>query len=100
MDITTVLTSVGIMGIISFLGFMIALKNKVTDDSKQLLIAMIMNVAVPSIILNGIFNTNIALHRFSATRIFETGEKHTYTIRELFNSHEAVHYSNDYGDDS
>lgn len=58
-DMSTLLSSFGIMTIIILLGFIIARKYKVTAESKQLLIIIIIHIAVPSIILNGIFNTDM-----------------------------------------
>ncbi|MDQ0221151.1 hypothetical protein ELQ35_10695 [Peribacillus cavernae] len=59
MQITTVLSSVTIMAIIILFGTIIALTGKVTDESKQLLVMIIINVAVPAVILNGVFTTDI-----------------------------------------
>lgn len=59
MDIGIVFLSIGLMGIIILLGVLIAIKNKVTLEAKQILMAIIINIAVPSIILNGVFNTVI-----------------------------------------
>jgi predicted permease len=58
-EITTVLSSVIKMAIIILFGMNISKTCKMTDESKQLLVTIIINVAVPSIILNGIFNIDI-----------------------------------------
>lgn len=59
MEITTVLSAVSMMAIIILFGVIIGRTFSVTDDSKQLLVIIIINVAVPSIILNGIFHIEI-----------------------------------------
>jgi malate permease and related proteins len=59
MEITIILSSVTIMAIIILIGMLIAGNYKITDESKQLLVTIIMNISVPSIILNGVFNTHI-----------------------------------------
>jgi malate permease and related proteins len=55
-EIATVLSSISMMGIIIIFGFLIGKTFPVTEGSKQLLVIIIINIAVPSIILNGIFN--------------------------------------------
>ncbi|CAH0343863.1 AEC family transporter [Bacillus sp. CECT 9360] len=60
MEIKIVLSSISIMAIIILIGIIIARNYIITDQAKQLLVIIIINVAVPSIILNGIFNTNIS----------------------------------------
>ncbi len=59
MDITSVFSSIGMMGIIVCFGVLIGMKLKITNDAKQLLVTIIVNVALPAIILNGVFNTEI-----------------------------------------
>ncbi|WP_416147244.1 AEC family transporter [Salipaludibacillus sp. HK11] len=59
MDVTLVATSVAVMGIIIALGFFFAYKVSITAEVKRTLILIILNIAVPSIILNGIFNTDV-----------------------------------------
>lgn len=56
MEITTVLSSVGIMAIIIVIGTVIGKVYLVTDESKKLLVLIIINIALPSIILNGVFS--------------------------------------------
>lgn len=59
MEITTVLSSVSMMAIIILFGMIIGRTFPVTNESKQLLVIIIINIAVPSIILNGIFNVEM-----------------------------------------
>ncbi|NEU30889.1 auxin efflux carrier [bacterium LRH843] len=59
MDITSVFTSIGMMGIVVCFGVLIGRKLEITQEAKQLLMMIIVNVAVPAIILNGVFNTDI-----------------------------------------
>ncbi|MDW0117482.1 AEC family transporter [Sporosarcina thermotolerans] len=56
MEVTTVLSSVGMMAIIVGIGAIIGKVTRVTVESKQLLVIIILNIALPSIILNGIFS--------------------------------------------
>lgn len=58
-DISSVFISISMMGIIVFFGMLIGRKVKVTNEAKQLLVVIIVNVALPAIIFNGIFNTEI-----------------------------------------
>ncbi len=48
-----------IMAVISVIGYIIAKTNEITDESKQLLISIMLNVAIPCIILDGAFNTTV-----------------------------------------
>ncbi|SIS03509.1 hypothetical protein SAMN05878482_11021 [Peribacillus simplex] len=48
-----------IMAVISVIGYFIAKTNEITGESKQLLISIMMNVAVPCIILDGAFKTKV-----------------------------------------
>ncbi|MCM3713800.1 AEC family transporter [Halalkalibacter oceani] len=59
MDITIILTSISLMAIIILIGVLIGSRLAVTLEAKQLLMTIIVNVAVPAIIFNGIFNTEI-----------------------------------------
>ncbi|WP_236034908.1 AEC family transporter [Alkalihalobacterium elongatum] len=59
MDIYVVATSIMVMGIIIALGATLAFKVTITNEIKHVLILIILNIAVPSIILNGVFNTEV-----------------------------------------
>ncbi|GAB2535414.1 AEC family transporter [Gracilibacillus alcaliphilus] len=59
MSITTVSLTVCMMGIIILLGVIIARRIQITFEAKQLFMSVIINIAVPCIILNGVFNTEI-----------------------------------------
>lgn len=59
MDITSVITSISMMGIIVLLGALVGRRLSITDEAKQLLMMIIINLAVPAIIFNGIFSTEI-----------------------------------------
>ncbi|WP_257348997.1 AEC family transporter [Pseudalkalibacillus decolorationis] len=48
-----------IMAVISLIGYIIAKTNEITDESKQLLISIMLNVAIPCIILDGAFKTKV-----------------------------------------
>ncbi|QIZ06446.1 AEC family transporter [Priestia megaterium] len=48
-----------IMAVISVIGYIIAKTNEITDESKQLLISIMLNVAIPCIILDGAFKTKV-----------------------------------------
>ncbi|MBM7572304.1 putative permease [Aquibacillus albus] len=50
------------MGIMILLGVLTALRVEITSDLKAGLMFIILNIAVPSIILNGVFNTEITSH--------------------------------------
>jgi predicted permease len=54
-----ILTTTCMMGIMISIGALISKKVKITHEVKQLLMMIIINVALPAIILNGIFNTEI-----------------------------------------
>ena len=47
------------MAVISVIGYFIAKTNEITDESKQLLISIMINVAIPCIILDGAFKTKV-----------------------------------------
>lgn len=59
MDIGTVIMAITIMGMIIVFGAVIATKIPITPETKRLIMVVIINIAVPFIILNGVFNTNI-----------------------------------------
>ncbi|WP_100405307.1 AEC family transporter [Bacillus solitudinis] len=59
MSIATIFTSVSMMALIIFFGFLIGRKIDVSLEAKQLLMIIIINVSVPAIILNGIMGTSI-----------------------------------------
>lgn len=59
MDVLTVITSVGSMTVIILFGAILALRTEIGAESKQLLISIIINVAMPFIILNGIFHSDM-----------------------------------------
>ncbi|PYZ95900.1 auxin efflux carrier [Alteribacter lacisalsi] len=59
MDITVVITSISVMGVMIAIGALFAAKVPVTADVKQAMILIVLNIAVPSIVLNGVFNTDV-----------------------------------------
>ncbi|MDE5412538.1 AEC family transporter [Alkalihalobacterium chitinilyticum] len=80
MDIYVVATSIMVMGIIIAIGATLAFKVEITTEIKHVLILIILNIAVPSIILNGVFNTEVTtqlLHQvviiFGLSVIFHLG---------------------------
>lgn len=60
MDAATVTLAIATMGIIILFGAFVAIKVPITKEAKNLLMAIIINLAVPFIILNGVFNTEIS----------------------------------------
>ncbi|UOE62934.1 AEC family transporter [Priestia filamentosa] len=48
-----------IMAVISVIGYIIAKNNEITKESKQLLINIMLNVAIPCLILDGAFKTKV-----------------------------------------
>ncbi|MGO4889751.1 AEC family transporter [Anaerobacillus sp. MEB173] len=48
-----------IMGVICVIGYILAKTNEITDEAKNLLISIMLNVAIPCIILDSAFNTNV-----------------------------------------
>ncbi|UCZ52674.1 AEC family transporter [Bacillus shivajii] len=60
MDVTVVATSIAVMGVIIAIGAFFAHKVPITAEVKQALILIVLNIAVPSIILNGVFNTEVS----------------------------------------
>ncbi|GED12177.1 AEC family transporter [Aneurinibacillus migulanus] len=59
MEIGTVVTSILMMAVMIFIGSLLARRIPFTMERRQLLIAIIINVAMPCIILNGVFQTEI-----------------------------------------
>ncbi|TMW72328.1 AEC family transporter [Alteribacter natronophilus] len=59
MDITVVITSIMVMGVMIGIGAFFASKVPVTAEVKQAMILIVLNIAVPSIVLNGVFNTEV-----------------------------------------
>ncbi|AIG28250.1 AEC family transporter [Brevibacillus laterosporus] len=59
MALAPLFSSVGMMAVIIGIGAMIGRMKPVTADARQLLITIVINVAVPCIILNGIFHTQM-----------------------------------------
>lgn len=59
MDISIVVTTVSMMAVIIAFGILAGLKLQITYEAKRLLMAIIINIAVPAIILNGVLNTDI-----------------------------------------
>lgn len=59
MEITTLLTSVFVMAVIIGIGSLVGYRQPLTADSRKLMIAIIVNVAMPCIILDGVFKTSI-----------------------------------------
>lgn len=59
MDVTVVATSIAVMGFIIAIGAFFAFKVPVTPEVKQVLILIVLNIAVPSVILNGVFSTEV-----------------------------------------
>jgi predicted permease len=58
-EMTTLLTSVFIMAVIVGIGSLLGYRYPLTADSRQLMIALIVNVGMPCIILDGVFQTPI-----------------------------------------
>ncbi|WP_231929054.1 AEC family transporter [Brevibacillus sp. SKDU10] len=59
MTLAPLFSSVGMMAVIIGIGAMIGRMKPVTAEARQLLITIVINVAVPCIILNGIFHTQM-----------------------------------------
>ncbi len=59
MEMSPLLTSIFIMGVIIGIGFLIGKRIPLTDHSRQLMVMIIVNVAMPCIILDGIFSNAI-----------------------------------------
>ncbi|MBB6448398.1 hypothetical protein HNR44_000347 [Geomicrobium halophilum] len=59
MDTATVTLAIATMAVIIILGAGFAFRFPITIEVKQLFMGIIINIAVPSIILNGVFNTEL-----------------------------------------
>ncbi|MFB4164250.1 AEC family transporter [Alteribacillus sp. JSM 102045] len=62
METSMVFSSISIMAIMIGLGSLVAVKMEITQDMKKLLMFIIFNLAVPAVILNGVFNTELSPH--------------------------------------
>ncbi|WP_017727929.1 AEC family transporter [Halalkalibacterium ligniniphilum] len=62
MDIAVVITTVSVMGVIIGIGTLLTWRKPVATNTKQLLVTVIINVALPSIILNGLFTAEMTEH--------------------------------------
>ncbi|CAM3883887.1 AEC family transporter [Alkalicoccus chagannorensis] len=68
MDVLTVAVAITVMGIMIALGAVVSMKVEVNQQAKQALVLIVLNIAVPSVILNGVFNTD-----FSDDLLFQIG---------------------------
>ncbi|MBM7634107.1 AEC family transporter [Geomicrobium sediminis] len=59
MDVATITLTISMMGIIILFGALVSWRKTVTPSSKKLVMSLVINIAVPFIILNGVFNTPI-----------------------------------------
>ncbi|TFD98398.1 AEC family transporter [Jeotgalibacillus sp. R-1-5s-1] len=59
MDIQTVLSTIIVMGLMIATGSIFAMKVNVTSEVKSVLILLILNIAVPAVILNGVFSVDL-----------------------------------------
>jgi predicted permease len=59
MDIGVVISTVGIMGLLIAIGAFFSHRVEVTKEVKYVLILIIINIAVPSVILNGVFSVDM-----------------------------------------
>ncbi|MCM3714566.1 AEC family transporter [Alkalihalobacillus oceani] len=59
MNMMSVVTSISMLGFVVVLGMLIGARITITQDAKKLLMIIIINIAIPAVILNGIFNTKI-----------------------------------------
>ncbi|WP_147803770.1 AEC family transporter [Alkalicoccus halolimnae] len=60
MEVAVVATAITVMGIMVALGVLVASQIHITRETKQLLVIVVLNIAVPSVILNGVFNTDVS----------------------------------------
>ncbi|NJP38330.1 AEC family transporter [Alkalicoccus luteus] len=60
MDVITVATAISVMGIIIGIGVLLSSRMEIGTQAKQVLVITVLNVAVPSVILNGVFNTDVS----------------------------------------
>ncbi|MGM7723848.1 AEC family transporter [Metabacillus sp. Hm71] len=65
----SILSSMFIMAVISVIGYMIAKANEITEESKQLLISIMLHVAIPCIILDGAFKAEVGKELISQLMI-------------------------------
>ncbi|QTN00511.1 auxin efflux carrier [Sediminibacillus dalangtanensis] len=66
MEFQVITSTIVVMGIIIFLGSMTAVKVPITDSFKDGVMYIILNIAVPAVILDGVFNTDISNDLFEA----------------------------------
>ncbi|MBM7579579.1 AEC family transporter [Jeotgalibacillus terrae] len=59
MDIQTVISTIIVMGLMIATGSIFALRVNVTAEVKSVLILLILNIAVPAVILNGVFSVDL-----------------------------------------
>ncbi|SDO38380.1 AEC family transporter [Alkalicoccus daliensis] len=60
MDVAVVATAITVMGIMILFGYFLSAKIPVNKETKQVLVVVVLNIAVPSVILNGVFNTEVS----------------------------------------
>lgn len=60
METAVVATAITVMGIMILLGYALSAKIHITAQTKQVLVVVVLNIAVPSVILNGVFNTDVS----------------------------------------
>ncbi|PTL39381.1 AEC family transporter [Alkalicoccus saliphilus] len=60
METAVVATAITVMGLMVALGVFLSYKVHITTETKQLLVVVVLNIAVPSVILNGVFNTDVS----------------------------------------
>ncbi|TDL31434.1 auxin efflux carrier [Jeotgalibacillus sp. S-D1] len=71
MDIQVVITTICVMGIMIAIGALFATRVNVTQEVKYVLILLILNIAVPAVILNGIFSVEMTGETLSlAAKVF------------------------------
>ncbi|WP_209124244.1 AEC family transporter [Alkalihalobacillus sp. BA299] len=59
MEFSSIIVSISVMAIIIIIGIIIEKKVTLNIEAKQLILFIIVNIALPCIILNGVFNTEI-----------------------------------------
>lgn len=60
METAVVASAITVMGIMILLGYFLSSKIHITAETKQVLVVVVLNIAVPSVILNGVFNTDVS----------------------------------------
>ncbi|KIL51988.1 AEC family transporter [Jeotgalibacillus soli] len=71
MDIGVVISTIGVMGILITIGALFAHHVNMTTEVKYVFILMIINIAVPSVILNGVFSIDMSGETLSlAAQVF------------------------------